>query len=319
MRWSCPVCGTVNQDFRRKCTAVDCRHPIVFGKSTMDVSRLLLPELRVAMLLPQLQSCRQLGGTWKQWWWQSCKEAGSSNDFRGLPLGGVRKVAVRRVSQLGGDGGRRCGSSQGRGAGPLQGFGCEHCESGARGGMPDVAIDEVLRQKRLERQELKDQMQSRKSTKALLRAAISAGEKAVIKLEGLQEEEMDLTQLLLLKQHEISDANSDAAEKAREVETLQARRLAEVDCDGSVSHVSNSASCSAPLSPQQWALGLAASLPEDVRVKFEEWYSSVEIEAKASVDPYSEVLSQGLERRCFQRILFRRRPLRRHLQVPPSA
>ena len=104
---------------------------------------------------------------------------------------------------------------------------------------------------------------------------------------------MDLTQLLLLKQHEILDAKSDAAEKAREVEMLQVRRLAEVDCEGSVSHVSSSASCSAPLSPQQWALGLAASLPEDVRVKFEEWYSSVEIEGKASVDPYSEVLSQG--------------------------
>ena len=104
---------------------------------------------------------------------------------------------------------------------------------------------------------------------------------------------MDLTQLLLLKQQEISDAKSEAAEKAREVETLQARRFAEVDCEGSVSHVSSSASCSAPLSPQQWALGLAASLPEDVRVKFDEWYSSVEIEAKALVDPYSEVLSQG--------------------------
>ena len=48
-----------------------------------------------------------------------------------------------------------------------------------------------------------------------------------------------------------------------------------------------------PLSPQQWALGLAVSLPEDVQVKFEEWYNSVEIEAKASVDPYSEVLNQG--------------------------
>ena len=96
-------------------------------------------------------------------------------------------------------------------------------------------------------------------------------------------------------------------EKAREVETLQARRLAEVDCEGSVAHVSFSASCSAPLSPQQWPLGLAASLPEDVRVKFED--SSVEIEAKASVDPYSEVLSQGLQRRCFQRILFRRQPI----------
>ena len=105
-------------------------------------------------------------------------------------------------------------------------------------------------------------MQSRKSTKALLKAATAAREKTVIKLEGLQKEEMDLT-LLLLRFF-----------------------------DGSVSHVSSSASCCAPLSPQQWALGLAAWLSEDVRVKFEEWYKSVEIEAKASVDPYSEVLSQ---------------------------
>ena len=67
----------------------------VFGQSTMDVSRLFLPELRVARLLPQLQSRRQLWGTWKQWRWQSCKEAGSASDFRGLPLGGVRKVAWR--------------------------------------------------------------------------------------------------------------------------------------------------------------------------------------------------------------------------------
>ena len=53
-----------------------------------------------------------------------------------------------------------------------------------------------------------------------------------------------------------------------------------------------SASCSAPLSPQQWTLGLAASLPEDVRVKFEECCNSVDVEAKAPVDPHSEVLSQ---------------------------
>ena len=105
----------------------------------------------------------------------------------------------------------------------------------ARGGKPDVAIDEVLQQKRLERQEPKDQSQSRKSTKALLRAATAAREQAVIKLEGFQKEEMDLAQLLLLKQQVISDAKSEAADKAREVETLQARRLAEVDCDESVS------------------------------------------------------------------------------------
>ena len=72
---------------------------------------------------------------------------------------------------------------------------------------------------------------------------------------------------------------------------MQAKRPAEVACDGSVSHVS-SASCSSPLSPQQLALGLAASLPEDARIKFEEWHTSTDIEPKASVDPHSEVLSQ---------------------------
>ena len=109
-------------------------HVGFFGQSTMDVSRLFLPKLRVARLLPQLQSRRQLWGTWKQWRWQSCKEAGSASDFRGLPLGGVRKVARRRLSQLGGDGSGGFGSSQGRGARPPEGFGCEHCEprEGAR-------------------------------------------------------------------------------------------------------------------------------------------------------------------------------------------
>ena len=158
-------------------------------------------------------------------------------------------------------------------------------------GRPDDAIDEVLRLKRQERQELKDQMQSRKSTKALLRTAFGAREQAVIKLEGPQKEEVDLTQLVLLKQQENVDAKNDAAEKEREVEMLQAKRLAEVDCDGSVSHGS-SASFSSPRSPQQWALGLVTSLPEDVRVKFEDWCSNADFEAKASVDPYSEVLSQ---------------------------
>ena len=63
----------------------------------------------------------------------------------------------------------------------------------------------------------------------------------------------------------MADANNDTAENAREVETLQAKRSAEVDCDGSVSHVS-SAACSSPLSPQQWAPRLAASL-EDARFR----------------------------------------------------
>ena len=268
-------------------------HVGVFGQSTMDLTRLSLPELCVARSLLQLQSRRQVGG-------------------RGAGVGGspARKPAHRATfgdflsaecERLRGGESLSSEAMAVEDAGPAKAEEHDRLNSldasianleRARGGKPDVAIDEVLRQ-RLERQELKDQVQSRKSTKAHLKAAIAAREKAVIKLEGLQKEEMDLTQLLLLKQQEISDAKTDAAEKAREVETLQARRLAEVDCEGSASHVSSSASCSAPLSPQQWVFGLAASLPEDVRVKFEEWYSSVEIEAKASVDPYSEVLSEG--------------------------
>ena len=100
--WSRPVCGRVNHDNRRKCTTRDCRHPggppsawdnrrgtrhasrtrtsASSAKSTMDVSRLFLPELCLARLLPQLQSRRQLGWTWYWWWWQSCKEAASASE-----------------------------------------------------------------------------------------------------------------------------------------------------------------------------------------------------------------------------------------------
>ena len=163
-------------------------HVGVFGQSTMDVSRLFLPELRVARLLPLLQSLRQLWGTWQQWRWQSCKEAGSTSDFRGLPLGGVRKVARRRLSQLAGDGSRGFGSSQGREQDRLKALDASIANlEKARGGKPDVAIDEVLRQKRLERQELKDQMQSRKSTKALLKAAIAARAKGGHQARGFAE------------------------------------------------------------------------------------------------------------------------------------
>ena len=151
-----------------------------------------------------------------------------------------------------------------------------------------MAIDEVLRQKRLERQELKDQMQSRKSTKALLKAAIAAREKAVIKFEGLQKEEMDLTQVLLLKQQEQRSRREGARGRNAAGEAFGRGRLRRVGFSCLLFCILLRATAT-----QQWALGLAASLPEDVRVRFEEWYNSVEIEAKASVDPYSEVLSQG--------------------------
>ena len=59
----------------------------------------------------------------------------------------MRQVARRRFSQFGSDGSRGFGSSQCRGARPLEGF------EKVRGGKLDAAIDEVLRQKRLESNE----------------------------------------------------------------------------------------------------------------------------------------------------------------------
>ena len=316
LTWSCPVCGKVNHDNRRKCTTRDCRHP--GGRpSAWDNRRCTRHGSRTRTSASSASrrwtcpDCSHQNYAWRGYC-HSCSRAVSSGG-RGTGGGGspARKPAHRATfgdvlsaecERLRGGESLSSEAMAVEDAGPAKAEEQDRLKAldasianleRARGGKPDVAIDEVLRQKRLERQDLKDQMQSRKSTKALLKAAMAAREKAVIKLEGLQKEEMDLTQLLLLKQQEIPDAKSEASEKAREVETLQARRLAEVDCEGSVSHVSSSASCSAPPSPQQWALGLAASLPEDVRVKLEEWYSSVEIEANASVDPYSEVLSQG--------------------------
>ena len=61
-------------------------HVGVFGQPTMDVSRLFQPELRLARLLPQLQSRRQL--------WVDVEavavavlQGSSASDFRGLSLG----------------------------------------------------------------------------------------------------------------------------------------------------------------------------------------------------------------------------------------
>ena len=119
-------------------------------------------------------------------------------------------------------------------------------------------------------------MQLRKSTKVLVRTAIAARDKVSSCSRFCRRRS-----ILLLKQQEIA------------VELLQAKRLAEVDCDGSISHGS-CASFSSPLSPQQWALGLAASLPEDARIKFEECCTNVNFEAKASVDPLFGGLEPGV-------------------------
>ena len=144
---------------------------VVIGESTMVVSGVLLPELRVARLLPQLQPSSQLGVSWWQWW-QSCAEAGY---FRGLPLECDR---LRGGSEsLGSDAMvvEESASAKTKEHDRLKALDASIVNlDQARGGKLDVAIDEVLRQKRLERQELKDRMQSRKLTKALLRAAIAA-------------------------------------------------------------------------------------------------------------------------------------------------
>ena len=293
MTWSCPVCSTVNRDHWRKCSARDCRYPggpapawQNSGKDAWNSKTASVPAMG------RRWTCRAC--SYENYSWRavchSCNQAAESAGRGGNGGASTRRPAQRTTLSdvLSAECDRLRGGSEAPGADAMlveEGAVAKSEEQGrlkaldasianlekARGGKPDDAIDEVLRLKRQERQELKDQMQFCKSTEALLRTAIGARGKAVIKLEGLKKEEVDLTQLLLLKQQEIADAKNDAAEKAREVETLQAKRLAEVDCDGSVSHGS-SASFSSPRSPQQWALGLAASLSEDVRVKFEDWW-----------------------------------------------
>ena len=206
----------------------------------------------MARLLPHLQLSSRLGVSWRQRW-QFCAETSTAGYVLGFSLGGVRPVAGRqRVSRFACDVDRGGCFSQDRGAGSLEGLGYGHRkpressrwqagrghrghaaeEVGAAGAQRPDAVPQV------------DQSPSQNGN--------CGTEKVVIKLEGLQKEDVDLTQLLLLEQQEIADAKNDAAEKTQEVETLQAKHPAEVDCDGSVSHVS-SASCSSPLSPQQWA------------------------------------------------------------------
>ena len=227
--------------------------------STMDVSGLLLRELRLERLLPQLQSSGRLGVSWWQRW-QFCGETGSAGHILGVSLGGVRQVAVKqRVSLFGCDVDRGGCFSQNRGAGSLQGFGCEHREPRESSRWQ---ANEVLQQKRLERQELKKP--DAFSERQLPRGKRWSSSSRVCRRRRS-----------ILKQQEIADAKNEAADKARKVEMLQPKRPAEVDCDGSVSHVS-SASCSSPLF-SQWVVGLAASLPEDARMVYQRRFRGQDI------------------------------------------
>ena len=259
MTWSCPVCGTDKQNYRRKCTARDCRHlggpPSAWDnrRGTRNGSRTPASSASRRWTCPD---CSNQIYAWRGYC-HSCSRAVSSGG-RGSSGGGsparkpaqratsgdlsVRKVAGRgRVSWPGGD--------DGGGSGSLEGFGCECCkpregarrqagrghrrgplaeEVGEAGAQGSDAVQQVYQGP--------PQSGDRGKVKSGHQAGGSAGGG-----DG-------------------SDAvANEAAEKVREVEPLQARRLAEVGCDGSVSHVSSSASCSSPLSPQQqWALGLSA-------------------------------------------------------------
>ena len=179
---------TVNHDNRRKCTTRDCRHP-GGPPSAWDNRKGTRNGSRTRTSVSRRWTCPDC--SYQNYAWRgychSCSRAVSFGG-RGNSGGGslARKPAQRAT--FGDDLSAECER--------LRGGDSLSSEAMAVEDLVDVAIDEVLRQKRLERQELKDQMQSRKSTKAFLKAAIAAREKAVIKLEGLQE---------------ISDVKSEAA------------------------------------------------------------------------------------------------------------
>ena len=118
MTWSCPVCGTVNQDYRRKCTARDCRHlrrrgtfARVRGTAVARVRRRLRPvdDGRVP-IVPTRTTCGEVIAT-------VAVEPSALGDVEAMAvavlqgsrlserLSGItsrRKVAWRRLSQLGG-------------------------------------------------------------------------------------------------------------------------------------------------------------------------------------------------------------------------
>ena len=125
------------------------------------------------------------------------------------------KVARRRLSQLGGDGSRGFGSAKAEEQDPLKALDASIANpEKARGGKPDVAIDEVLRQKRLERQSSR----IRCSPASLPR--LSSKRRSRQGKRRSPSSRVCRRKRLLLKQEERS------RREGREVETLQARRLA---------------------------------------------------------------------------------------------
>ena len=102
-----------------------------------------------------MQSCRELWGD------VEAVAVAVLSDVRGLALGECERLRGGESLSSEAMAVEDAGSAKAQEQDRLKalGAGVANLEK-ARGGKPDVAIDEVLRQKRLERQELKDQMQS---------------------------------------------------------------------------------------------------------------------------------------------------------------
>ena len=243
MTCSCPVCGTMNHDNRRKCTARDCRHPgghaSAWKNSGKDARNSRRAPSSSASRRWTCQACSYETYAWRAYC-HSCNQA----------VGSVCRVGSGGSSQfLSAECDRLRGGSESPGSDAML---IEEDASAkteeqdrltaldtsivnlekARGGKLDVAIDEVLRQKWQERQDAVLQVDQGSPQNGNCGTG-EGGHQA----QGSANEQIDLKPLLLLKQQEIADAKND--------------------CGGSVSHGS-SASFSSPMSPQQWALGLVA-------------------------------------------------------------
>ena len=260
-RWTCPDCSYQNYAWRGNCHS--CSRAV---------------------------SSRE--GSWKQWWWQSCKKSRLRERLSGVTSRrsakgcGAASLSVRR--RFVEDAVSAKTEEQDR----LKALDASIVDvEKVHGGKPDMATKEAGRRGWRDRS-------SRTRCSPASPPMPSSGDrgkgKGVHQARGFAEGGVDLTQLLLLKQQELSDAKNEAAEKAREVENAAGEafgrgRLRRVGFASLFFCILLRATVTSAVGA--WTCG----------VRFQRTFESnsrsgttaSDVETKASVDHHSEVLSQG--------------------------
>ena len=171
----------------------------------------------------------------------------------------------------------------------------------ALSGVTDEDVLTIVKQKRAERDRLKEALINLKPLKVQLRIATEARDKAMRRQSDLNQEERNLTILLDAKRKELREADADVTKLQVNVEHLSRRQAEEsmaqlrLDADAhGLSPASNKAQAgtASPCPSQQssapsrsslhWAAGLAASLPPQMAASFQQWMSAVQAQELAA-------------------------------------